>query len=259
MEQETTQHPFAYSDKLESFGLVDGPGVRSILFLSGCPLRCLYCHNPEMQSGTCGQRLTPEDAFKALLRYRRYWGQKGGITVSGGEPLMSLDFVIALGKLAKKEAITFVLDTSAATFSMDLEYLKKFDELLSVTDLFLLDLKALDPELHKRITGKDNANILACFDYLAKKKFPIWVRYVLLPGYTDGEETLRKSGEFLRSLGNVQRLEVLPYHAMAIPKYEALHRAYALMDEPTPTKEEIDRAEKLIGAADFQGYLGDEK
>lgn len=254
---ENTKEIYAYSDKLESFGLVDGPGVRSILFLSGCPLRCLYCHNPEMQEGTCGNRVTPEEAYKALCRYKSYWGKKGGITVSGGEPLLSLDFVLALGKLAKKDGVSFVLDTSAASFQNTPEYLKKFDELLSVTDLFLLDLKALDPVLHKTITGKDNANILECFHYLAKKNFPIWVRYVLLPGYTDGEETLKKSGEFLKSLGNVHRLEVLPYHALAIPKYEKLHREYHLMDERVPTEEEKKRADLLIGSASFEKYLTD--
>lgn len=246
---------FAYSDKIESFGLVDGPGVRSILFLSGCPLRCLYCHNPEMQSGNCGSRITQQEAFDKLMRYRGYWGEKGGITVSGGEPLQSLDFLIELGKLAKKEGVSYVIDTSAASYIDSDVYKAKFDELLKVSDLFLLDLKALDPELHKKVTGKTNENILACYHYLAEKKFPLWIRYVLVPGLTDGEETLRKSKDFLKSLGNVERLEVLPYHALAIPKYEALHREYLLKDTPTPTKEEIERANQLLESDSFTKYL----
>ena len=154
-----TSNIFAYSDKLESFGLVDGPGVRSILFLSGCPLRCLYCHNPEMQSATCGKKITPTEAYEKLIKYKRYWGNNGGVTVSGGEPLNNIDFLIELGRILKKENISYVIDTSIATFSLEPSYLKKFDELLSLSSLFLLDLKALDPTLHKKIAGKDNKNI----------------------------------------------------------------------------------------------------
>ena len=252
-----SNEPLAHSDKIESFGLVDGPGVRSILFLSGCPLRCLYCHNPEMQEATRGEMITPTVAFTRLSRYRRYWGEKGGITVSGGEPLMHLPFLIALGEKAKKEGISFVIDTSGATFNDSHEYLEKFDRLLSVTDLFLLDLKALDPALHKKVTGRDNANILSCFKYLAKKGFPVWVRYVLVPGLTDKEEDLLESSSFLKSLGNVRRLEVLPYHALAIPKYEELHREYLLGDTLAPSKEEIERANRLLDSDSFSGYLSD--
>lgn len=246
--------PFAYSDKLESFGLVDGPGVRSILFVSGCPFRCLYCHNPEMQTATCGNKITPLEAYKSLIRYKRYWGKNGGVTVSGGEPLTNIPFLIELGKLLKKDGISFVVDTSCATFSLNPAYLAQFDELLSVCSLFLLDLKGLDDDLHKKITGKSNKNVLEAFDYLAKKKFPIWVRYVLLPGYTNGESLLIRSGKYLKSLGNVDRLEVLPYHALAIPKYEELHRDYFLKDVFPPSQEEIDRANKLIDSEFFKGY-----
>lgn len=243
------------SDKFESFGLVDGPGVRCILFISGCPLRCLYCHNPEMQNPNCGEKITPQEAFNKLIRYKPYWKDNGGVTISGGEPLLHIDFLIELGKLLKKEGIHYCIDTSAAPFSSNPEYLKKFDELLSVCDLFLLDLKALDPVLHKTITGKDNKNILECFDYLNKKNFPIWVRYVLLPGYTDKEDVLINSSKFLKSFNNIQRLEVLPYHALAIPKYQNLHIEYKLLDTKTPTMEEIERANKLIDSKYFDGYL----
>lgn len=243
------------TDKLETFGLVDGPGVRCILFVSGCPFRCIYCHNPEMQNPNCGKAITPQEAYKKLIRYKPYWGEKGGVTISGGEPLLHLDFLIELGKLLKADGINYCIDTSAATFSTDPEYLKKFDELLSLADLFLLDLKALDPELHKEITGRDNKNVLECFDYLASKNFPIWVRYVLVPGYTDGETTLINSSKFLKAHKNIQRLEVLPYHAFAIPKYDELHMEYKLRNVNTPTKEEVERANKLIDSAYFDGYL----
>ncbi len=251
----TSNTPFVYSDKLESFGLVDGPGVRSILFVSGCPFRCLYCHNPEMQSATCGQIVTPLEAYKALIRYKRYWGKNGGVTVSGGEPLTNIPFLVELGKLLKQDGIGFVIDTSCATFSLDPSYLTKFDELLSYCDLFLLDLKGLDDDLHKKITGKSNKNVLEAFHYLAKKHFPIWVRYVLVPGYTDDESLLKRSGEFLKSLGNVERLEVLPYHTLAIPEYEKLHREYYLKDVYPPSEKEVARANKLIDSDYFVGYL----
>lgn len=248
---------FAYSNKIESFGLVDGPGVRSILFLSGCPLRCLYCHNPEMQDPKCGSPLNVFEAYEKLTRFKGYWGKKGGITVSGGEPLTHLDFLIELGKMAKKDGVGYVIDTSGISFRKDKEYLKKFDELLKVADLFLLDLKALDPSLHKKITGLDNANILALYDYLDEKGFPIWVRYVLVPGLTDDENVLKESSLFLKKHKNVRRLEVLPYHSLAIPKYEELHREYLLKDTPTPTKEEIERANRLLDSNYFSAYLGD--
>lgn len=246
---------YCHSDKIESFGLVDGPGVRSILFMSGCPFRCLYCHNPEMQDASRGEIITPQEAFDKLIRYRKYWGKEGGVTVSGGEPLTNIPFLIELGKLLKKEGIGYVIDTSCATFRLDPDYLKQFDELLSYADLFLLDLKGLDNDLHRKITGKDNINVLEAFHYLAKKNFPIWVRYVLLPGYTDDPDLLKRSGEFLKSLGNVKRLEVLPYHVLAIPKYEELHREYYLKDVNPPNEEEIKKANELIGSASFDGYL----
>lgn len=243
------------SDKIESFGLVDGPGVRSILFLSGCPLRCLYCHNVEMQNPNCGKEITPKEAFLALTRYKRYWGQTGGVTISGGEPLLYLDFLIELGKLLKKEGISMVIDTSLATFSLDPDYLAKFDELLSLTSLFLLDLKAVDPELHKTITGKSNSNIIEGFNYLNEKNFPVWIRYVLLPTYTDSKEVLLKSKEFLSKFNNIDRVEILPYHALAIPKYEKLHIEYKLKDIVAPSKEEIEKANKLLDTASFNKYL----
>lgn len=249
--------PLARFGKIESFGLVDGPGVRSILFLSGCPFRCLYCHNPEMQDASYGELISPLEAFNRLKRFAPYWGKNGGITVSGGEPLIHLPFLIELGKLAKNEDISYVIDTSAAPFSLSSTYLKEFDKLLEVSDLFLLDLKALDPSLHKKITGFDNKNVLECFSYLAKKNFPIWVRYVLLPTYTDGEKTLKESAKFLKQFPNIQRVEVLPYHTLAIPEYEKLHRDYPIKDILPPTKEEIQKAESLLEVSSFQTYLKD--
>lgn len=240
--------------KIESFGLVDGPGVRSILFLSGCPLRCLYCHNPEMQDASVGEDITPQEAFNKLIKYKEYWGKKGGVTVSGGEPLIHLDFLIELGKLLKKEGVSYVIDTSGFPFINLESYLKKFDELLKYADLFLLDIKGVDNFLHKAMTGVSNESILSLYDYLDKKNFPIWIRYVLVPGYTDKEKDLLLTRDFIKRFKNIKRVEILPYHAFSIPKYEELHREYPLKDVVSPTDEEIKRAEDIIGTNEYTDY-----
>lgn len=232
--------------KIESFGLVDGPGVRSIIFLNGCPLRCLYCHNPEMQEWETGELITPLEAYNKLIRYKDYWGSKGGVTVSGGEPLIHLDFLIELGKLLKKENISYVIDTSGYPFLNIPSYLIKFDELLKYVDLFLLDIKGIDNSLHKLITSKNNESILSLFSYLSNKNFPIWIRYVLVPGYTDKEKDLILTRDFISSLNNVKRVEVLPYHAFAIPKYQELNKEYLLKDVKSPTKEDVKRVEDIL-------------
>lgn len=246
-----------YSDKFESFGLVDGPGVRSILFLSGCPLRCLYCHNPEMWDSKCGSPISVDEAYKKLIRFKPYWKNNGGVTISGGEPLLHLDFLIELGKKLKKDNISYTIDTSLITFSNDKEYLNKFDELLSLSSLFLVDIKAIDSNLHKKITGKDNKNVLEGIKYLNKKSFPIWIRYVLVPGLTDDKSTLLKTREFIEKLSNVKRVEVLPYHAFALPKYEQLNIVYRLKDTKNPTKEDIDIANNILETGLYNQWKND--
>lgn len=241
----------AFYTKFESFALVDGPGVRSVLFLSGCPLRCLYCHNPETWSKK-GEEITAEEAFKKLSRYSMYWKNNGGITISGGEPLLQIDFLIELFTLAKGKGYSTCIDTSGAPFSLDKDYLEKFDKLLSVTDLFLMDIKAPNNKLHEIITGKKKDNIEEMFHYLDKKNFPIWIRYVLVPGYTDNKEVLEETKSFIDSLNNVKRVEVLPYHPFAMPKYEELGIEYKLKDVFSPSKEVISFAENILDTKKYQ-------
>ena len=243
-----------YYHSIESFGLVDGPGVRSILFLSGCPFRCLYCHNPDTWNLEKNHPVTPEEAYKMLSRYAPYWGKDGGITISGGEPLFQLDFLIEFARVVKSHGITVTIDTSGATFSMDPEYLKKFDELLKVSDLFLLDIKTVDSELHKKITGKDNANVLALFAYLDKKNFPIWVRHVLVPGLTDDDALLDRTNAFLKQFHNIERVEVLPYHTLGIIKYQNLGIPYRLDGVEPPSEERVKNAETRLHISDYPGY-----
>jgi len=235
-----------YYQSYESFALVDGPGVRSVLFLAGCPFRCLYCHNPDTWNRDPKRTVTPEEALKKLLRYRPYWQENGGITVSGGEPLAQLEFLTEFATLAKKEGISVAVDTSGAPFRKDPDYLKAFDVLLANTDLFLLDIKAIDPEVHRKVTGKSNENVLDLFRYLDEKNYPVWVRHVLVPGLTDDDQLLEKTDAFLRSLHNVRRVEVLPYHTLGVHKYRLLGLPYRLEGVNPPSEERVRNAEKIL-------------
>lgn len=237
----------AYYSKLESFALVDGPGVRSVLFLSGCPFRCLYCHNPETWKTTGAQEITVEEVFKKLSRFAPYWKNNGGITISGGEPLLQIDFLIELFKMAKEKGFSTCIDTAGGPFTKSEPFFSKFNELIKYTDLFLLDIKAPTDELHKKITNASINAPRAMFEYLNDINFPIWIRYVLVPGYTDDTATLQKTKEFIDTLHNVKRVEVLPYHPFAIPKYDELKIPYPLRDVKAPSKEEIKKAEELLG------------
>ena len=242
----------AYYTKFESFALVDGPGVRSVLFLSGCPLRCLYCHNPETWTMNKGMEITAEEAIKKFQRYAMYWKNNGGITISGGEPLLQIDFLIELFTLAKEKGYSTCIDTSGAPFNMNEEYLEKFEKLLKVCDLFLLDIKAPNDKLHEKITGKSGKNIKELFLYLDKKNFPIWIRYVLVPGLTDSKEVLEETKAFIDTLHNVKKVEVLPYHPFAMPKYDELGIEYKLRDVLSPSKELISFAENILDTKKYQ-------
>lgn len=243
-----------YYQSLESFALVDGPGVRSVLFLAGCPFRCLFCHNPDTWEFSHKNPITPNEAYEKLIRYKPYWRDNGGVTVSGGEPLAQLDFLIELSKLFHQNGITVAIDTSGATFSKDEKYLKKFDELLENTNLFLLDIKAVDPELHKKITGHDNKNVLELFSYLNEKKYPIWVRHVLVPGLSDDDKYLKQTADFLGKFSNIRRVEVLPYHSLGTFKYDLLHIDYPLKGTLPPTQERIQNAEDILRIKEYPDY-----
>lgn len=235
-----------YYQSIESFALVDGPGVRSVLFLQGCPFRCLFCHNPDTWAFSKNNPIKPEEALKKLIRYSTYWKNNGGITVSGGEPLAQIDFLIEFGKLCKQNKISVTIDTSGATFSLNEPFISKFNELLNYIDLIMLDIKCIDDEIHKKLTGHSNKNVIEMFKYLSEKNFPIWIRHVLVPGITDNDELLKKTNEFIKTLNNVKRVEVLPYHNLGVFKYEKLGIPYPLKDTPIPTKERIENANKIL-------------
>ncbi|MCD8020010.1 MAG: pyruvate formate lyase-activating protein [Clostridiales bacterium] len=232
---------------LETFGLVDGPGVRCVVFLQGCHMRCQYCHNPETWRKDGGQLWTAEDLFQKVYRYHNYWKSTGGITVSGGEPLLQMNFVTEFFQLAKQKNVHTALDTSGNPFSMEERYLPGFDQLLQVTDLFLLDIKAIDSTLHKKLTGQDNQNILAMAHYLSAQGKDLWIRHVLVPGLTDSEQELLALRDLAGTLPTLKRMEILPYHTLGIAKWEQLGYDYPLDGIPIPTVEEVKRAEKILG------------
>lgn len=235
-----------FVNSLESFALVDGPGVRFCVFLQGCAMRCRYCHNPETWSMEGGQEWTPQDLFNRVYRYKNYWGKDGGITVSGGEALLQMEFVTEFFRLAKAKGVHTALDTSGNPFRMDPEYLEKFDELMAVTDLFLLDIKEMDEEKHRDLTKCSNTNILALARYLSDHDKDMWIRHVLVPGLTDDEAGLVALKEFIDSLKTVSRVEILPYHTLGLFKWEKIGEPYTLDGVKTPSEEEVKRAEAIL-------------
>lgn len=232
---------------IESFGSADGPGVRFIFFLRGCPMRCKYCHNPDTWAGKAEPEvMTPQEALKKALRYKNYWGDKGGITVSGGEALMQIEFVTELFRLAKAKGVNTCIDTSGQPFSREEPKLSKFKELIKYTDLFMLDIKHIDDAKHKELTGHSNENILDFARFLSDEGKNMWIRYVLVPGVTDDAEDLKKTREFIDSLATVERTEVLPYHTLGVFKWENLGIPYQLDGVPTPTRDQIDSAKAIL-------------
>ena len=231
----------------ESFGAADGPGVRFVVFLKGCNMRCKYCHNPDSWNEKGGQEADADEVMKKVSRYKSYWGEEGGITVSGGEPLIQIDFVTELFKKAKLEGINTAIDTSGEPFTMKELFISKFDELMKYTDLVLLDIKEIDDIKHRELTGKTNENILLLAEYLSKIQKPVWIRHVLVPENTDFDEDLDKLGEFISKLSNVKKVEVLPYHTLGVFKWENLGMKYRLEGIGTPTSERITNAKKRLG------------
>lgn len=239
----------------ESFGSVDGPGVRFIIFVQGCKMRCRYCHNPDTWDVKKGTEYTADALLKNALRYRSYWGSKGGITVSGGEPLLQLDFIIELFKKAKTEGIHTTIDTSGNPFTREEPFFGKFRELMKYTDLLLLDIKHIDEKQHKILTGCSNKNILDLAQYLSELQKPVWIRHVLVPEYSDNDEYLKQLDLFVSSLGNVQRLEVLPYHTMGMFKWEELGVENKLEGVLPPSAQRVENANRLLHTERYTGYL----
>ena len=270
-----------YIHSTESFGAVDGPGIRFVVFLQGCKMRCKYCHNPETwnlvadysrlysedlsetereelakkieentkmlkDKGIKLEARTPEDVLKQALRYKPYWKGDGGITVSGGEALLQIDFLIEFFKLAKAEGVHTAVDTAGNPFTREEPFFSKFQELMKVTDLFILDIKQIEDQKHRELTGFTNANILDLAQYLSEQGKHMWIRHVLVPGITTDEADLRKTDEFIRTLQTVDKVEVLPYHKLGIQEWERLGIPYQLEGIDPPTAEQLKLAKDIL-------------
>lgn len=230
----------------ESFGSVDGPGIRFIIFMKGCHMRCRYCHNPDTWDTGSGDLYSADDLLDKAERYRPYWGSTGGITVSGGEALLQMDFLLDLFRKAKARGINTCLDTSAQPFTRKEPFFTKFRELMSTTDLVLLDIKHIDSEAHKSLTQWDNANILDCARFLSETGVPVWIRHVLVPGVTDDDDSLHRLRSFIDTLTNVEKVEVLPYHTLGVFKWEQLGLSYTLTGVEPPTAERLANARHIL-------------
>lgn len=231
---------------LESFGTVDGPGVRYVVFVQGCPMRCAYCHNPDTWEMNAG---TEMEASYIIEQYERNAGfyKGGGITVTGGEPLMQVDFLIELFTLAKQKNIHTCIDSSGIAFNPDnATWMKKLDRLLALTDLVMLDIKHIDPEKHKELTAQPNDKILAFAEYLSEKGVDTWIRHVVVPGITDDDTYLYKLGYFIGGLKTLKALDVLPYHTMGKVKYEKLGMPYKLEGVPPMDKNKVIEKKQVI-------------
>ena len=231
---------------LESFGAVDGPGIRYLIFLKGCNMRCQYCHNVDTWNPETDNLMTADELLDKAERFRSYWGKEGGITVSGGEALLQIDFLIDLFRKAHERDINTTLDTSAQPFTREEPFFSKFNELLKYTDLVMLDIKHIDDEEHKKLTGHTNKNILDMATCLSDHGKAMWIRHVLVPGITDDDGQLHRLRAFIDTLKTVERVEILPYHTLGVFKWKELGIPYALEDVEPPTKEQVEHAREII-------------
>lgn len=230
----------------ESFGTVDGPGIRFVVFLQGCPLRCKYCHNPDTWKAG-GSEYSAQAVAERALKYKNYFGANGGVTVTGGEPLLQIDFVTELFTILKAKGIHTCIDTSGITFDKNSAVsVEKHEKVLALTDLVLLDIKHIDDEACISLTGQSNEHTLNFARFLSEKGVKIWIRQVLVPGITDSEESLKRTREFIKTLKTVEKVEVLPYHTMGVVKYENLGIDYPLKGVQPPSKEVVARAKEIL-------------
>lgn len=232
---------YAKVHSVESFGTVDGPGIRFVLFLQGCSLQCKYCHNRDTWDIHGGEFKSLDDIYQKIMRYKNYIWPNGGVTVTGGEPLLQQDFLIELFKKLKKEKIHTCIDTSGMVTLTN-----KIKEIIKLTDLFLLDIKHIDPEKCKKLVGVSNKKELEFAKYLSENNKLMWIRQVLIPGITDDKKDLIKLKEFISELKTVDKVEILPYHNLGKYKWEQLGFKYELDDIRPATQNDIDRAKEIL-------------
>lgn len=232
---------YAKLHSIETFGTVDGPGVRFVVFLQGCHLECKYCHNRDTWDINGGTYISVSELISQINRYKTYITPNGGVTISGGEPLLQPYFLISLFKELKKQNIHTAIDTSGMV-----ELTDTIKEVLSLTDLVLLDIKHINPQKCKDLVGFTNEKELAFAKYLSDNNIPTWIRQVLIPGFTDDEKDLLDLKEFISTLNSVKRIELLPYHNLGEYKWKELGFEYALKDVKPATSEDVNRAKKIL-------------
>ncbi len=225
---------------VETFGAHEGPGIRFVLFVQGCMFRCLYCQNPDTISLVWGTETSAVDILKQVLEVKPYFGPKGGFTVSGWEPLLQANALIPLFRLLKEHGIHTAVDTNGFPWNEDVQ------ELVDLVDLFLVDIKQIDNDLHQKLTGQSNEPVLKFINYLEKQGKQMRIRYVLLPGYTDNPEHLHEVGKQFGKFEHIERLEILPYHELGVYKYQELGMKYELDGIPMTTHEQAEEAKNVF-------------
>lgn len=235
-----------YIHSIESCGTVDGPGIRYVIFMQGCPMRCQYCHNPDTWNGASGKKMTIQEVLKGFYSNTAFY-KTGGVTVTGGEPMLQMEFLIELFRELKQHGVHTCLDTSGIMYqNRDRKFMDQLEELLPLTDLVMLDIKHIRPDKHVELTGFSNEGILAFAKYLDRKAVPVWVRHVIVPGVTFYREYLEELGTFMGGLNNIKALDVLPYHSMGVTKYEELNIEYPLLGVPDATNDDAKAARQTI-------------
>ena len=230
-----------YIHSIETMGLVDGPGIRVVVFMQGCPLRCLFCHNPETWNKKSDNKMTSKEIVDEVRKYRPYIEKDGGVTFSGGEPLLQTEYLLEMLKMCKDAGLHTCIDTSGTGYNK--EYL---DEVLKYTDLVILDIKAIDDISYKEMTGKEIDEFNYFVERLNKSNNKIWLRQVIIPNINDNEEYILKLKKYIKKIKNVEKKELLPYHSMGIEKYKKLNLKYRLIDTLDMDKEKCKKLEELL-------------
>jgi pyruvate formate lyase activating enzyme len=223
----------------ESMGLVDGPGIRSVVFMQGCTLRCAYCHNPDTWGFTEGHEVTPQELVKKIIRFKPYFKNGGGVTFSGGEPLLQPDFLIEALKLCKEAGVHTAIDTAGYGS-------EKYEEILKYTDLVLLDIKHVDEIGYKDLVGKSKKGFDEFLQIVQKNGTKLWIRHVVVPGITNSEEHIKKLAKIIKGINNVEKIELLPYHTLGVEKYKKLGIEYRLCEVEAMSKEKLAILEKVL-------------
>lgn len=224
---------------IETLGLVDGPGIRFVVFFQGCTLRCLYCHNPDTWDLKGGKEIEAEDLIKKVIRYKPYFKNNGGVTCSGGEPLMQPEFLLRFFKLCKENNINTVLDTAGVG-------LGNYEEILKYTDLLMLDIKHIDDKNYFNICGRDMKEFIKFKNAVNKLNKKLWIRHVVVPGVTDDEKHIGKLRDYIKTFNNVEKVELLPYHTLGVNKYKEMKIPYKLQDVDSLDKNKLKKLNNIL-------------